>query len=172
MSISLSMPNAPQLAHPLAHSIARAAMPHMDRRAYTDRRTPLKPMPVVERAWARHALVAGCLGALLGSTAAFALLQKQQIDAADQSALSAPLETALPAAAVMAPLFDTAAFSSSAASTVAPSAVTGVPSASASLLKAESTANPGSESYSEDAAGVPSATYHEPPKAAPASPAR
>ncbi len=164
MSISLSIPNAPQLAqplaHPLAHSIARAAMPHMDRRAYTDRRTPLKPMPVVQRSWARHALVAGCLGALLGSTAAFALLQKQQIDATARSALAASVDTAVPAAAVMAPLFDTAPF------------VASVPSASTSLSKTDGTANPGNESYSEDAAGVPSATYHEPPKAAPAIPAR
>ena len=60
-------------------------------------------------------------------------------------------ESAMPAAAIMAPLFDTAPF------------VAGVPSASTSLTKADSAANPGGESYSDDAVGVPSAKYQEPP---------
>lgn len=149
MSISLSLSRAPQIAHPLA----RAATAHMDRRAHSDRRTPLKPMPVVERSWGSHALVAGCLGALLGSTAAFAVLQTNQIDAGAVASAEAIANTIagteaqgmLPAAAVMAPLFDTTPFA-------------------ASGPKSEPAATPASESYSEDAAGVPSATYHEPPK--------
>lgn len=145
MSISLSLSRAPQIAHPLA----RAATAHMDRRAHSDRRTPLKPMPVVERSWGSHALVAGCLGALLGSTAAFAVLQTNQIDAGAVASAEAIADTeaqgTLPAAAVMAPLFDTTPFA-------------------ASGPKSEPAATPASEWYSEDAAGVPSATYHEPPK--------
>ena len=145
MSISLSLSRAPQIAHPLA----RAATAHMDRRAHSDRRTPLKPMPVVERSWGSHALVAGCLGALLGSTAAFAVLQTNQIDAGAVASAEAIADTeaqgTLPAAAVMAPLFDTTPFA-------------------ASGPKSEPAATPASEWYSEDAAGVPNATYHEPPK--------
>jgi hypothetical protein len=153
MSISLTLSNATPFNSPVAHPLARALTPHMDRRAHTDRRTPLKPMPVVERSWASHALVAGCLGALLGSTAAFAVLQKHQIDAAGHAVAGTVAEAALPAAAVMAPLFDTTPFA-------------------ASSLKSEPTASAANESYSEDAAGVPSATYHEPPKMPMASAAR
>lgn len=146
-------------------NFSRAVTPELDRRAHTERRVQMKPMPLPEPSWARHAVLAGCIGALLGSTAAFAVLYQQQIDPAVQSARSTPLETASPTDAVMAPLFDTAVFSSG--------AVTGVPSATASLtVNAQDDANRSSESYSEDAPDVPSATYHEPPKFPPASPAR
>lgn len=132
-------------------SFARAVTPELDRRAHTERRAQLKPMPVPERSWAHHALVAGCLGVLLGSAAAFAVLQKQYLDAAAHPASGTATEAHMPAAAIMAPLFDTTPFAAN------------VPSASASLSKAENVASPGGESYSEDAAGVPSATYYEPP---------
>jgi hypothetical protein len=156
MSISLSS-NFPG-------NFSRAVTPELDRRAHTERRTQMKPMPAPERSWARHALIAGCLGALLGSTAAFALLQKQYLDAAGNPTSGTVVEPNVPAVAVMAPLFDTAPFAANVQS--------GVPSASTSLFNAQSTANPGTESYSEDAAGVPSAMYHEPPRTVLASPAR
>ena len=144
MAISLSLSRAPQITHPLA----RAATAHMDRRAHSDRRTLLKPMPVTEPSWGSHALVAGCLGVLLGSTAAFAVLHNNQIDAGavaiPEAIAGAEVLATLPAAAIMAPLFDTTPFA-------------------ASGPKSEPAATPTPESYSEDAAGVPSATYHEPP---------
>ncbi len=67
-----------------------------------------------------------------------------------QAALATRAESALPAVAIMAPLFDTTPFSSPAST---------------------ATGNPppvSTESYSEDAPGVPSATYQEPPNVRPA----
>lgn len=146
MSISLS-------SSPSSHftgSFSRALTPQMDRRAYADRRTLLKPMPVVVRSWAQYAVIGVCLGVLIGSTAAFAVLAQRQTSGNESAASAVNLELAVPAAAIMAPLFDTAPF------------VASVPSASTRLTRADSAANPGGESYSEDAAGVPGATYQEP----------
>lgn len=161
MSLSLSLSRAASTAastvtsttHLFSHPLARAAMPHMDRRAHTDRRIALKPMPVVERSWTRHVVVAGCVGALLGSSAALGLIEQRQSAVSEQPRSAVNLEPLVPAAvaatAIMAPLFDTAPFTSG----VAPST-------------SSSNADPatGAASYSEDAAGVPSATYHEPPR--------
>ena len=153
MSLSLSLSPVPQTAHLFSHPLARAAVPHMDRRAHSDRRIPLKPMPVVERSWTRHVVVAGCLGVLLGSTAAFGLLEQRLPAGSELTRSAVNLEPLVPAAvaatAIMAPLFDTAPFASGVASSTS--------SSNAGLAT-------GAESYSEDAAGVPSATYHEPPK--------
>ena len=152
MSISLSLFHANPLSNPVLHPLARAATAYMDRRAHPDRRLPLKAMPAVERSWTRHVVVAGCVGALLGSTAAFYLPGQRQAPSDKWTAATAQLELLVPAAAVMAPLFDTAPF------------VTKAPFVSESLSKTQGEASPSTESYSEDAAGVPSATLHEPPK--------
>ena len=157
MSLSLSLSTAESTVtsttHLFSHPLVRAAVPHMDRRAHTDRRIPMKPMPVIERSWTRHVVVAGCLGALLGSTAAFGLLEQRQSAGSEPTRSAVNLEPLVPAAvaatAIMAPLFDTAPFTSGAA-------------LSTSLSNADPAT--GTASYSEDAAGVPSATYHEPPK--------
>lgn len=125
-------------------NFSRAVTPEMDRRAHTDRRVPLMPMPQAERSWARHALVAGCIGAVLGSSAAMAVLQQRELALPESVATNTNMHQAVPEAAIMAPMFDTTPF--------APPSTSTRPSA-------------GSESYSEDAAGVPSATYHEPPPA-------
>lgn len=141
------------MSHTFSNSMSggfsRAITPQLDRRAHTDRRSQLKPMPVLERTWARHALVAGVVGVLLGSSGAMALLAQRVTATPDHVAVIARADSALPALAVMAPLFDTTPF---------------LPPAP----NATETSTPvGTESYSEDAAGVPSATYQEPPKARP-----
>jgi hypothetical protein len=143
LSFSSSLPNN------LPSSFSRAVTPELDRRAHTDRRSQMTPMPTPERSWARHALLAGFVGALLGSTGAMAVLEQRVALSPEQTAVVDKARSAVPAMAIMAPLFDTAAFSPTAPSSTANSAPTGT------------------ESYSEDAAGVPSATYHEPPKAQP-----
>lgn len=146
MSISLSS----GLPGNLPGGFSRAVTPELDRRAHTDRRSQMTPMPTPERSWARHAILAGFVGALLGSTGAMAVLEQRAAAGSEQSSVVATAETAEPAMAIMAPLFDIAAFSSTA------------PSSTANSTTANSTPA-GAESYSEDAAGVPGATYHEPP---------
>ena len=148
MSISLSS----GLPGNLPGGFSRAVTPELDRRAHTDRRSQMTPMPTPERSWARHAILAGFVGALLGSTGAMAVLEQRAAAGSEQSSVVA---TAEPAMAIMAPLFDIAAFSSTAPSSTANSTT-------ANSTTANSTPT-GSESYSEDAAGVPGATYHEPP---------
>ena len=54
MSLSLSLSQATQTTHLFSYPLARAAVPHMDRRSHTDRRIPLKPMPAIERSWTRY----------------------------------------------------------------------------------------------------------------------
>lgn len=148
MSISLSS----GLPGNFPGSFSRAVTPELDRRAHTDRRSQMTPMPTPERSWARHAILAGFVGALLGSTGAMAVLEQRAAAGSEQSSVVA---TAEPAMAIMAPLFDIAAFSSTAPSSTANSTT-------ANSTTANSTPT-GAESYSEDAAGVPGATYHEPP---------
>lgn len=124
-------------------NFSRAVTPEMDRRAHIDRRAEMKPMPVPERSWARHALAAGCVGALLGSSAALAVLQQREVALPESANTAVKAQQPLPEAAIAAPMFDITPFA-------APATATGE--------------RVGTESYSEDAAGVPSATYHEPPK--------
>ena len=155
---------------------SRAATPQMDRRDYADRRTPLKPMPLAQGSWAQQIVVAGCIGALVGGTAAFAFGALAQLQtSADtiavspaglQAAAQATVEATVPAVAIMAPLFDTAPFVGHAPS--AKPVLSNVARAEnpAGEPQSESSGGSSSGSYSEDAADVPSATYHEPPKSA------
>ncbi len=143
MSVSLSN----SFSSHFSDSFARTVTPQLDRRAHTERRTPMTPMPVLERPWARHALAAGFVGVILGCTGAMVVLTQRATAEPVQAALTLQAESALPEAAVMAPLFDTTPFASP-------------------VLTATGNSTPGStESYSEDAPGVPSATYQEPPSA-------
>lgn len=122
-----------------------ATLPQLDRRMHTDRRAQMKAMPLVQPPWPRRVVVAGCLGVLLGSTGAMAVLSQrvalspQQADTAMTARQNAPVSAT-------------------------PSRPLNVGS---NLLAADagSTAGAGPESYSEDAAGVPSARYYEPPTA-------
>ena len=148
--MSLSLSNS--FSSNYSDSFARTVTPQLDRRAHTERRTQMTPMPMplLERPWARHTLAAGIVGVLLGSTGAMAVLTQRVTAVPVQAALATQAESALPAVAIMAPLFDTTPFSSPA------STATGNPTPVST------------ESYSEDAPGVPSATYQEPPNVRPA----
>ena len=102
----------------------------------------------VESSWGRHALLTGVLGVVLGSTGVMAVLAQRAASSAEQTANLAMAQQPVAAVTVTAPVFD---------ATPAVSAVAGTTGAAI----AEAVA--GAESYSEDAAGVPGATYREPP---------
>ena len=129
-----------------------ATLPQRDRRATAERRVPMKAKPLaeseVESSWGRHALLTGVLGVVLGSTGVMAVLAQRAASSAEQTANLAMAQQPVAAVTVTAPLFD---------ATPAVSAVAGTTGAAI----AEAVA--GAESYSEDAAGVPGATYREPP---------
>ncbi len=99
MSVSLSN----SFSSHFSDSFARTVTPQLDRRAHTERRTQMTPMPVLERPWARHALAAGFVGVILGSTGAMAVLTQRATAVPVQAALTLQAESALPAAAIMAP---------------------------------------------------------------------
>ena len=132
----------------LARPSARYENPHMDRRAHTERRAQLKPMPLVDRQWPRHVILAGCLGAVLGSASVLAILEQRAVAGVGQVGVGAKAAGFEPAIAAMAPLFDTGYFPPTAQK---PFAAQPAPQAS-----------PAAEIYSEEAPFVPSATYHEP----------
>ena len=127
-----------------------ATLPQRDRRATAERRVPMKAKPSAEAesSWSRHALLTGVLGVVLGSTGVMAVLAQRAASSAEQTANSAMAQQPVAAVTVTAPLFD---------ATPAVSAVAGTTGAAI----AEAVA--GAESYTEDAAGVPGATYREPP---------
>ena len=131
-----------------------ATLPQRDRRATAERRVPMKAKPLAEAeaeaesSWGRHALLTGVLGVVLGSTGVMAVLAQRAASSAEQTANLAMAQQPVAAVTVTAPVFD---------ATPAVSAVAGTTGAAI----AEAIA--GAESYSEDAAGVPGATYREPP---------
>ena len=129
-----------------------ATLPQRDRRATAERRVPMKAKPSAEAeaesSWGRHALLTGVLGVVLGYTGVMAVLAQRAASSAEQTANLAMVQQPVAAVTVTAPLFD---------ATPAVSAVAGTTGAAI----AEAVA--GAESYSEDAAGVPGATYREPP---------
>ena len=133
-----------------------ATLPQRDRRATAERRVPMKAKPLAESesesSWGRHALLTGVLGVVLGSTGVMAVLAQRAASSAEQTANSAMAQQPVAAVTVTAPLFD---------ATPAVSAVAGTTGAATGAAIAEAVA--GAESYSEDAAGVPGATYREPP---------
>ena len=137
-----------------------ATVPHRDRRATAERRIHLEGKPLIEpepeseSSWGRHALLAGFLGVVLGSMGVMAVLAQQAASSpAGQTANLAMAQQPV-AAAVAAARFDT---------TPAASPVSAFPAITATTDASTVEAVPGAESYSEDAAGVPGATYREPP---------
>lgn len=151
----------------LASYFAHATMPQTDRRGTAERRAQMKrakPLAESEPSWGRHAMVAGCLGVVLGSTGAMAVLAQRAAANPDQPANLVMAQQPASAVTVTAPLFD--------ATPVVPA----VPAANsnsatgAATVAATVEAAAGAESYSEDAAGVPGATYREPPVIQPGPP--
>ena len=157
MSIALSSGHPGSRSTRLARPSARSENPKMDRRAHTERRAQMKAMPGVDQPWTRHAILAGCLGAFLGSAGALAILEQRSFKGIDQAAERVKSTGFEPATAAMAPLFDTQYFPPTA---LKAGAVQPVPQAGSAA-----------ETYSEEAPFVPGATYHEPSSAG-ASPSR
>ena len=149
MSIALSGSHMGSRSTRLARPSARAENPHMDRRAHTERRAQMKAMPAPDQTWSRHAILAGCLGAFLGSAGALAILEQRSFAGIDHAVVPVKSTGFEPAAAAMAPLFDTQYFPPTASR---PAAVQVGPPPGSAL-----------ETYSEEAPFVPGATYHEPP---------
>ena len=147
----------------LSSNFSYAAMPGMDRRATSERRVQsnAKPLGESEPSWGRHAFVAGFLGVVLGSTGAIAVLAQR--DASNPEPITNLMSVKQPETTVTGTpaLFDATPFASAVSAASASSAVASVVSAATGALTAEAAAS--AESYSEDAAGVPGATYREPP---------
>ena len=154
MSISVSSSFASYFSH--------ATMPQIDRRGIAERRVRInaKPLGESEPSWGRHAFVAGIVGVVLGSAGAMAVLAQRAAAVLERTASGVKVETPVPTVTVSAPLFD--------ATPVVP-VVPAVQAAISSSVAAEVTGAAtievaaGAGSYSEDAAGVPGATYREPP---------
>lgn len=130
-----------------------AILPQLERRLHTDRRARMKAMPLVQPPWPRRVVVAGCLGVFLGSAGAMAVLSQR-------AALSPSPPAIAGTARQDAPVSSYGLQMNNATATPA-----GPPTAGGSPLAAEAEpiAGAGPESYSEDAASVPSARYYEPP---------
>lgn len=134
----------------LAGYFSPATMLHKDRRGTTERRMQkdVKPLAEPESSWGRHVLLAGFLGVVLGATGVIAALAQGSASYPEQSANVATARHPVAALTLPTPLFDATPAVSALAATTDPVAVE---------------AAAGAESYSEDAAGVPGATYREPP---------
>ena len=156
----------------LASYFSSATMPQTDRRSSAERRAQMKANPLAESesSWGRHALLAGFLGVVLGSTGVMAVLAQRAASHPEPSANVTPVEQPKAAATVTSALFDAApavSASSAALAANASSAMTKVTGEVTGAATIEAAA--GAESYSEDAAGVPGATYREPPVMQPAA---
>ena len=151
------------VASSLSSNFSHATMPQMDRRATTERRVQAnaEPLGESEPSWGRHAFVAGFLGVVLGSTGVIAVLAQRDASNPELSTNLMSVKQPETTVAGTPALFDAAPVASAVSAASASSAVASVVSAATGALTAEAAA--GAESYSEDAAGVPGATYREPP---------
>ena len=157
MSIALSSSAMGSRSTRLARPSARSANPQMDRRAHTERRAQMEALPGVDRQWPRHAILAGCLGAFLGSVGALAILEQRSVAGIAPISAGEKSTGFEPATAVMAPLFDMRYFPPT--------------SLKPGNVQAPVQASPAGEAtYTEEAPYVPSASYHEPPAEGRASP--
>lgn len=136
-----------------------ATLPQLDRRLHTDRRARMKAMPLVQPPWPRRVVVAGCLGVLLGSTGAMAVLSQRAALSPLQTAVAVPARPTEPQTGSALPMNRSMA-------TPPPVLMAG---GNSLAVPAEPVAGAAPESYSEDAAGVPSARYFEPPVLMPAA---
>lgn len=139
-----------------------ATLPHRDRRGTAERRlhTEAKPVAQPESSWGRHALLAGFVGVVLGSTGVMAVLAERAASSPEPTANLETVQQPVAAVTVAAPVFDTTPVVSALvnATSAATGATTGATTGAITVGAAA-----GAESYSEDAAGVPGATYREPP---------
>lgn len=147
----------------LASYFSSAALPHMDRRGTAERRVPVNPKPLAEPqpSWGRHAMVAGFLGVVLGSAGAMAVLAQRAASIQDQPANLVVAQQPASAVTVTAPLFDATPAASGVHTVAANPAVARTTGAATGAATVEAAAS--AESYSEDAASVPGASYREPP---------
>ena len=156
MSISVSSSLPSYFSH--------ATMPQIDRRGIAERRVRINAQPLGESepSWGRPAFVAGIVGVVLGSAGAMAVLAQRSAAVPELTASGVNVEQPVPALSVKAPLLDaTPAASVVRAAHSSPGVMAGPTIATTVAAKVEEAA--GAESYSEDAAGVPGATYREPP---------
>ena len=147
------------VASSLSSNFSHATMPQMDRRATTERRvqTNAKPLGESEPSWGRHAFVAGFLGVVLGSTGVIAVLAQRDASNPEPGTNLMSVKQPETTVAGTPALFDATPVASAVLAANASSAVARV--TGAATVEAAASA----ESYSEDAPGVPGATYREPP---------
>ena len=154
----------------LASYFSPTGMPPRDRRGTAERRVPMavKPLAESESSWGRHALLAGFLGVVLGSTGVMAVLAQRAASHPEQTANLMSVEQPKTAVTETPLRFDAAPVMSASSAALAANAssamarVTGAATVEATgAVTVEAVA--GAESYSEDAPGVPGATYREPP---------
>ena len=157
-----------------ASYVARATIPHMDRRGIAERRVKTKAKPLAESApsWGRHVFGAGLLGVVLGSAGSIAVIAQRAASSPELTADLVRVEQPVTAAAVAVPAFAATPVASAVEAATASSAIAGPTGLAAGAAKVEATveAGAGAGSYSEDAAGVPGATYREPPVIQPGPP--
>ncbi len=86
-----------------------ATLPHRDRRGTAERRlhTEAKPVAQPESSWGRHALLAGFVGVVLGSTGVMAVLAERAASSPEPTANLETVQQPVAAVTVAAPVFDT-----------------------------------------------------------------